>query len=77
METLSGFAFWFCAVCRQRRLLFTRRFPLLTLQFRPNRPSSGVQVVVMKESAGHCNIARDNWLLRNAGNHLQNKRYHN
>jgi hypothetical protein len=23
--------------------------------FRPNRPSSGVQVVVMKESAAHCN----------------------
>jgi hypothetical protein len=23
--------------------------------FRPNRPSSGVQVVVMEESAAHCN----------------------
>jgi hypothetical protein len=44
------------AVCIQVPLIFTRLlFILYHYIFRPNRPSSGVQFVVAKESAGHCN----------------------
>jgi uncharacterized protein (DUF111 family) len=40
----------------QRQLIFTRLILFIVYHniFGPNRPSSGVQVVVMKESAGHC-----------------------
>jgi hypothetical protein len=48
-------AFCFYAVCVQRRLLFTRRFSLLTPHVWSYRPSSGVQAVVIKECAAHCN----------------------
>jgi hypothetical protein len=45
------------AVYMQVRLIFTLiiLFILYDYMFRPNRPSSGAQVVVMKESAAHCN----------------------
>jgi hypothetical protein len=42
------------AVYVQLRLLFTRRFSSSTLHVSAYRPSSDVQVVVMKESAAHC-----------------------
>jgi hypothetical protein len=47
----SDFAFRFLAVYVQRRLLFI----VYHYMFRPNRPSSGVRVFVMKDSAAHCN----------------------
>jgi hypothetical protein len=47
----SDFAFYFYAVYVQHRLLFSRRFSLLTLHVSADRPSSGVQAAVIKESA--------------------------
>jgi hypothetical protein len=60
----------------QCQLLFTHRFSLLTLMFWHIRPSSGVQIVVIKESGAHgnavlfllCSLLR--LLLVMWGNHL-------
>jgi hypothetical protein len=52
----SDFVFCFYAVCVQRRLIFSRRFPIIDTTCDTNRPSSGVEVIVMKESAVHCNV---------------------
>jgi hypothetical protein len=45
------------AVYMQRQLVFTRHllFSLYHYIFRPNRPLSDVEVVVMKESTAYCN----------------------
>jgi hypothetical protein len=44
----------FCRVCAMS-VNIVSSFSLYCYMFRPNRPSSGVQVVVMKKSAAHCN----------------------
>jgi hypothetical protein len=53
----SDLAFCIFAIYVQRQLVFTHRllFIVYHSMFRPNWPSSGVQVAVIKESAAHCN----------------------
>jgi hypothetical protein len=45
----------FCRLCATSVNIFSSLSLYCDYMFRPNRPSSGVQVVTMKESAAHCN----------------------
>jgi hypothetical protein len=54
-ESGPDFEFCFFAVYVQlRATIYSSFFFVVTTLFRPNLPSSGVQIVVIKESAAYC-----------------------